>query len=49
MKVISCEDNDLLFQFDNINEKGIPAADRVANLPNQSRYIDTINVNKQPY
>ena len=35
VKVISCKDGDLLFQFDNINKIVIPNLSRITNLPSQ--------------
>ena len=37
MKVISIKDGDLLSQFHNIKENGIPVLERSLNLPPQSR------------
>ena len=37
MKVISNEDDELLSQFDNINENDIPVPEQLADLPPQIR------------
>ena len=47
MKIISNKDDDLLSQFDNLNEKDIPILERLANLPPQFR--DTPHQKKSIY
>ena len=37
MRAISNKDGDLLSQFDNINENGLPVLERLADLPPQIR------------
>ena len=37
MKVVSIKDDDLLSQFDNINENDIPILSRISDLPPQIR------------